>query len=342
MKFFRILSVFAPVACLLAQTPPAPSPAPASQAPKQATPAAPTNMVPLTLKPGNASTQVAPALPIPPDRVVLTVNDHKFTAAELDRIMTQTRSGGQSPAARKQFGDTIVKMLVLADDGHRRKLDETPTFRSQVQLQSNNILAGVTFTEISKESKPTEEEVRKYYDDHKADFEEVKARHILIRFQSSTVPVKPGEKDITEAEALAKAQDLRKKLVAGGDFAAIAKEESDDAGSAASGGELGFFRHHQMVPSFETAAFAMKDGEISDPVKSQFGYHVIQVEAHQTKTFDEAKPEIERNLAPQAAQKALEDMVRKATVEMDKDYFGSAPAMTIPPSLVHPATPPKH
>jgi len=341
MKFFRILFLLTPVACLLAQTPPAASPAPASQAPKAATPASPSNVVPLTLHPGSVNPQLTPAVPVPPDRVVLTVNDHKFTAAELDQIMTQVRNGGQNPAARKQFADTMVKMLVLADDGHRRKLDETPGFHSQVQLQSNNILAGLTYTEITKESKPSDEELHKYYDDHLKDYDQVQARHILIRFQGSSLPVKPGQKDLTDAEALAKAQDIRKKLVAGGDFAAIAKEESDDSGSGASGGELGFFRHGQMVPSFETAAFALKDGEISDPVKSQFGYHVIQVEAHKTKTFEEAKPEIERSMAPQQAQKTLDEMVKKANVDMDKDYFGSAPAMTIPPSLMHPTTPPK-
>ncbi|MGP8243395.1 MAG: peptidylprolyl isomerase [Bryobacteraceae bacterium] len=340
MKFFRMLSLLTPMACLLAQTPPAASPAPSSQAPKAAAPAPPANAVPLTLRPGNAKTQVIPAVPVPPDKVVLTVDNAKFTAAELDQIMSQVRAG-QTPAARKQFADTLVKMLVLAEDGHRLKLDEAPSYRAQVQLQTANILAGLTYAEITKQSKPSEEEMRKYYDEHQKDFEQVQARHILIRFQGSSLPVKPGEKDLTDAEALAKAQDIRKKLVAGGDFAAIAKAESDDSGSGASGGELGFFHRGQMVPSFETAAFALKEGEISDPVKSQFGYHIIKVEAHKVKTFEEAKPEIEQRLAPQQAQKTLEEMVKKATVEMDKDYFGDAPAPTLPPSLMHPATPPK-
>jgi peptidyl-prolyl cis-trans isomerase C len=340
MKFFRMLSLLAPMACLVAQTPPTASPAPSSQAPKAATPVPPANVVPLTLRPGNANTQVIPAVPVPPDKVVLTVDDTKFTAAQMDQLMSQVKAG-QTPAARKQFADTLVKMLILAEEGHRRKLDEDAAYRAQVQLQTSNILAGLTYGAITKESKPSDEELHKYYDEHKNDFEQVQARHILIRFQGSSLPVKPGQKDLTDAEALTKAQDIRKKLVAGGDFAAIAKEESDDSGSGAAGGELGLFRHGQMVPSFETAAFALKEGEISDPVKSQFGYHIIQVEAHKSKTFEEAKPEIEQRLAPQVAQKTLEDMVKKAAVDMDKDYFGTGPAPALPPSLFHPATPPK-
>src|SRR5208283_5456446 len=141
MKFFRMLSLLTPMACLLAQTPP---PAPSPQAPKATTPAPSGNVVPLTLRPGNASTQVIPAVPVPPDKVVLTVDDVKFTAAQLDRFMSQVKAS-QTPAARKQFADTLVKMLVLAEEGSRRKLDQAPTYRDQVALQTSNILAGLTF-----------------------------------------------------------------------------------------------------------------------------------------------------------------------------------------------------
>ena len=77
----------------------------------------------------------------------------------------------------------------------------------------------------------------------------------------------PGQKDLTEEEALAKAQEIRQKIVEGADFAAIARVDSDDMGSSAKGGDLGIRRHGQTVPSFEEALFALKDGELSQPVK---------------------------------------------------------------------------
>ena len=102
--------------------------------------------------------------------------------------------------------------------------------------------------------------MQKYYEAHKSEFERVHARHILIRAAGSPMAVRPGQKDLTDAEALAKAQEIRKKIEGGEDFAALARAESDDTGSGANGGDLGFFGHNQMVPPFEEAAFAMKAG----------------------------------------------------------------------------------
>ena len=89
--------------------------------------------------------------------------------------------------------------------------------------------------------------------------------------QGSPVPLKTGQKDLTEAEAFAKAQELEKELKGGADFNAIANKESDDSSGGQNGGDLPTFHHGQMVPAFETAAFAMEPGKISEPVKSQFG-----------------------------------------------------------------------
>ncbi|HXS97106.1 MAG TPA: peptidylprolyl isomerase [Candidatus Limnocylindrales bacterium] len=322
MTFFRTMLFVCPAACLLAQTPP-----PNSSKPQNATPV-PTPTVTLSQEGPKVGATV------PPDRVVLTVGSVKLTSAQFDQIIEilpeQVRAMYRGPA-RKQLADNLVKLIVLSDEAKRRGLDKTDAFRTQSQFEMNNVLAGLAYSELTKEAKVDDAELHKYYDDHKSEFEQVHARHILIRFQGSQVPVKPGEKDLTDAEALAKAQDIEKQLKGGGDFAAIATKESDDTGSAANGGDVGFFHHGQMVPSFEQAAFALKPGQISEPVKSQFGYHIIKLEAYQAKSFDEVKGELETKLKPEQAQKSMDDLQKKSPVVMDPEFFGTAaPAPTAP------------
>jgi peptidyl-prolyl cis-trans isomerase C len=259
--------------------------------------------------------------------VVLTVGDVTLTAAQFDQlvdVLPEQMKASARGAGRKQFAENLVRVLALAQEGKRRGLDQTPTFKLQSKFQLDNYLAGVTFSQIGKEGKVTEEDARKFYEEHKQDWEGISARHILIRFQGSRVPLKPGQKDLTEAEALAKAQDLRKRIAAGEDFATLAKAESDDAGSGANGGDLGVFRHGQMVPAFDAAASALKPGEISEPVKTEFGYHIIKVEKHESKSFEEARPEIERRMAPEQSQKALEDLVKKSNPVYDPEFFNTA------------------
>jgi parvulin-like peptidyl-prolyl isomerase len=120
--------------------------------------------------------------------------------------------------------------------------------------------------------------------------------------------------------------DLRAKIVAGADFAAVAKESSDDTGSGANGGDLGSFGRGQMVPEFDKEAFLLPVGELSQPVKSPFGYHLIKVESHVTKSLDEAKPDIEKKLRPEIARNEVEQLRKSATVLMDDGFFGPAPA----------------
>jgi parvulin-like peptidyl-prolyl isomerase len=161
-----------------------------------------------------------------------------------------------------------------------------------------------------------------YFDKHKAEFEHVKASHILIRVKGSSAPARPGQKDLTDEEALAKAQEIRKKLVDGADFAATAKAESDDVGSGSKGGSLGTFGHGQMVPPFEQAAFSLPLNQISEPVKSQFGFHIIKVEERISRTFEEAKPDLEKQLGPQMTREALDNIRKQAQVNLDDAYFG--------------------
>jgi parvulin-like peptidyl-prolyl isomerase len=265
--------------------------------------------------------------------VVLTVGEQRMTAAEfeqlLDALPEQVRASARGPNKR-QFAEQLVRIKILSQEAHKRKLDETPAFQQQIELQKDNLLANALFMDMTANVKVDEATERQYYEQHKSEYESVHARHILIRMKGSPLAQRAGKPELTEEEALAKAQDLRKKLLAGGDFAALAKAESDDTTSGANGGDLGSFKHSQMVAEFDQAAFSLPIGQVSEPVKSRYGYHLIKVEQHDTKTLDEVKPDLEKKMRPELARSAVENLRRQTPVTLDDAFFGPTP---VPPQL---------
>ena len=161
-------------------------------------------------------------------------------------------------------------------------------------------------------------EIQAYYAAHQAQYtvkEQVKARHILI-----SVP--QGSDAKTDAAAKAKAEDVLKQVKAGGNFTELAAKYSDDPGSKGSGGELGTFERGKMVPPFEKAAFALQNGQTSDLVKTDFGYHIIQVEQHDqahVKSVAEVKDEISRVLDQQKAGSSEQAFANQLASQAAKD-----------------------
>ena len=169
--------------------------------------------------------------------------------------------------------------------------------------------------QFKAEISPTEEEIRDYYEANEEEFnkgKEVHARHILLRTASDA-------DEETLAKVKAKAEELFSQLKAGADFSELAKENSEDPGSAPEGGDLGFFTKGRMVPEFEEAAFSLAEGEISEPVKTQFGYHLIKVEEirEEADPYGKAKEEITerlklagaKDLAAERAEFGYEDLL---------------------------------
>jgi peptidyl-prolyl cis-trans isomerase D len=171
---------------------------------------------------------------------------------------------------------------------------------------------------------PAQQQIQQYYNDHLSDYkvpEQAKSRHILIK-------VDPGADAKTDAAARAKAEDVLKQLKAGGSWTDLAKKYSDDPGSKDSGGELGFAQRGRMVPEFDNAIFTQKIGDI-EIVKSQFGYHVVQVEDRQsahTQPLNEVLPQIQATLERDASAQAEENYARTLTSEADKDGLEKAAA----------------
>ena len=166
--------------------------------------------------------------------------------------------------------------------------------------------------DLAKDAQPTDEQLKEFYKERESQFkvpEERRSRHILIA-------VKEGADEATINKARDKAEEIRKKLLDGGDFAKLAEQYSDDPGSAKLGGDIGFFGHGNLDPAYEKALFSLKVGEISEPVLSSFGFHIIKLEevrAEKTKSFDEVKDELIADYRKNIADRKYFDEADKLT-----------------------------
>ncbi|MDD5064728.1 MAG: peptidylprolyl isomerase [Phycisphaerae bacterium] len=198
-----------------------------------------------------------------------------------------------------------------------------------------------------------EGDAQKYYDENKTNFEtpeQIRASHILVKPVTGDPNTDPNQ---AKAKAKAKTEGLLKQIKGGADFAELAKVNSDDTYSAVQGGDLGFFGRSQMVPAFEKAAFALKPGQVSDIVETQFGYHIIKLTEHKdanTIPFDEAEKDIVEMLTQtkkaEFAEKYIESLKADAKIvyppgkEPNTPAFSPAAAPSRPDSS-KPATEPE-
>jgi peptidyl-prolyl cis-trans isomerase C len=215
----------------------------------------------------------------------------------------------------------LADVIVLAQAADQQKLADRDDVKHRVQFERNKVLME-TLLQDAGTAAMTDDAMRKVYDEavkQMANEQEVHARHILVA---------------TEDEAKAIEDQLKK----GADFATLAKEKSKDPG-AAEGGDLGYFTKDQMVPEFAEVAFKLDKGQISDPVHTQFGWHIIKIEDKRTKptpTFDDVKGQIENYVA----HRAQADLVAKLRSAANIQRLDQPPPAAADPSL-NPAAPAK-
>jgi peptidyl-prolyl cis-trans isomerase C len=207
-------------------------------------------------------------------------------------------------AKREHLISYLADIIMVTQAADKTNLADNPDFKRRLAFLRNKLLMGYELQQQAKTAL-TDEALHKTYDEavrSMAGQEEVRARHILV----------DGE---DEAKA------ILEQLKAGADFAALAKEKSKDPG-AAEGGDLGYFTKDQMVPEFADIAFKMYPGQLSNPVKTQFGWHVIKLEDKRTKQppeFEKVKDQIEAYLARKAQTEFIAKLRQSAKVErLDK------------------------
>ena len=296
------------------------------------------------------------------DDFVVQVNGEKLTTAEVDAMLDNQMAAisKQVPPDqleqmksewRQQLANYFIQKTVLVQEADRQKIAVADDdVNAQLKEYEQHVPPGAKLEDVLKqqgvtleklrsdigsvlkarklidsqvpaEAAPAEEDITNYFEMNEAEFNEpemVRARHILVKTGAA-------DNETVKTAKNAKINDIRNKLLAGGDFAKLAQEHSD-CPSKDSGGDLGAFARGQMVKPFEDAAFGQKVNEIGPVVETQFGYHIIQTQEHipaKTKTLEEVRPDIIKSLQEQNRQKALKDyidgLIKKATIVYGKN-----------------------
>ncbi|HTH99690.1 MAG TPA: peptidylprolyl isomerase [Acidisoma sp.] len=266
----------------------------------------------------------------PKNPVIATVNGqdiHMSDLQEMARNLPQQLQGMSPQQLYPILLDQIVDQKAMAIQAKKDGLLNDPAVQQQIEVGTEQVLQGALIRKVIG-PQITPEAIKAVYDKDYADkpgVEEVHARHILVKTQK-------------EAQDIIKQLDKDK----GANFAELAKKDSTDPGSA-NGGDLGWFKKTDMVPEFADAAFAMKDGQITQtPVHTQFGWHVIQVLGHRTDPapkLADVQDKIRNQLIQEGIHKLLEQVRSQVAIKEFAPDGSPLPAADAAPTGAAPAAP---
>ncbi len=278
-------------------------------------------------KPGPTSTETKPpAEPeVKPSDVVLTIGSENFTKEQFEALLKAVPPQFAQAArqmGKKQFAAQYGMMLGLARTAEREHMDKGINF----EFQRMQLLAQIAFQQISQRNQViSDEQVKAYYTAHQGEFQQATVRGIYVALNPPKGKDGKDPKARTEDEAKALALQLRDKIVKGADFAEVAKESSEEAETAAKGGDLGTVRRGQLPPNIEKAVFALKAKEVSQPVAEATGFYLFKMEDLRATTQEEATPQIRQKLQEAATVGTLDKVKAEFPVKYNDNYFVEAP-----------------
>jgi peptidylprolyl isomerase len=227
----------------------------------------------------------------------------------------------KDPSLRAQVVRAYLARRALLDEARAKRFGEEPAVKAQLDRARDEALTELYLDSVSRPpaAYPSDAEVQAAYDANRAALQVPRQYHVAQIFVAASA----GDKE-AEAKGRKRLEELSAELKRkGADFAALAKEHSQDPGSAARGGDLGFFARGRMTPAFEAAAFALKaPGEISDVVKTDFGFHILRLEERRPasrRPFEEVRDGLVKGLADADAKARRREVIEKIEAEARLD-----------------------
>jgi peptidyl-prolyl cis-trans isomerase C len=269
------------------------------------------------------------------DEVVMRVNGDPITEREFNLFAQNAPAEGRqfytSPAGRRALADELVKLKVLEQEAARMGLADDPEVKTQIAMAQAQIKAARALEKLAEQK--TDARIRTEYEKEKAS--SISLRHILIAYQGGAVPARGGAQPPPAETAMQKATAIAGRLRGGADFAQTARSESDDEQSGANGGMLGPTRAEQLPPEIASVVTKLKPGQMSDPVKTQFGVHIFKVEQP---SLEDLRPMLSQRVRQQVAEEEVKRLQSGAKIDLDPKFFPAAPNAPSVPAM--PGAPP--
>ncbi len=260
--------------------------------------------------------------PDSPDRVVLKVGNTQVTQAEMDQMIAKMDKSARAIVARRgrrPVADEYIKMLVLSQRAEAEHLDASPAIKTQLDRQRAETLAEAEYQEMGRKVEVTSQEVSQYFETHKPDFEMVRVREFVVRQRSASSD--DPKKGLAPAQAKAKAEAIRKALLAGTDIEKVIEKYSEMPNVQMIDKTIKALRRENMAPALSDATFAVKGSGVSEPVVTSGAIFIVKVFGHVNPELKDVQDEIAGKLKQQKLDAELENMKTKAGAWFDPEYF---------------------
>ncbi|MSV28139.1 MAG: hypothetical protein EXQ52_05270 [Bryobacterales bacterium] len=257
---------------------------------------------------------------ISPDVPVVTVEGRKISSAELEAMLAAV--GPAAAKDKKAFVQQYAFLLRLASMAQAAKLDQSGALKQTLEMNRLQMLASAQLNQAMSEIVVQLDQQKAFYEANRDRFRQVALKVIYISFSATPAAATDRKKPLSEPEAKAKAEKLAAAIRGGADFVKLVKENSEDAASASKNGDFGTIRNTDNVPeAIKTAVFALKKGQVSDPVRQANGFYLFRAEDVLTQPFDEVRDTIYKEIQQAGFKEWMEKTQKSLQVKIENEKY---------------------